>query len=240
MHYAPIASPDGELGEIFSEYWSDICERASLTQDVFAAYMLPSDFHHGFILLTHLRSHIIDQGVGLRHVCDWAVFADAFSTEDFAEMFEYKLKRVGLWKFAQAVSLASELLFGMPHKSWMGDDYATAAALAEDILRTGNFGAKEDGASLVKNMIAMDYKPGEKKKRVIARAFASANAVVRRHWSATEKCPIVYPFGWVYFSIRFLIKRALGKHKIDVVKSYKRSKERADLYDKLKIFEPED
>jgi hypothetical protein len=93
MHFAPIAKPSGYIGAIFEEYWSDICDKATLTKDVFSQYFLPSAFHHGFILLTHLRQHMIPVGVGLRHVCDWAVFVDSFSNEEFIAIFEERLKR---------------------------------------------------------------------------------------------------------------------------------------------------
>ena len=238
MHFAPISAPGGEIGEIFTEYWSDICEKASLTKDVFSECVFPSDFHHGFILLTHLRSHMILRGVGLRHVCDWAVFVNALSDERFTELFEAKLKRVGLWRFAQIVSLASVILLGMPHRAWMGDDYATATALAEDISSGGNFGLREDSRTL-DSVFVPAYTAGGVKKRGIRRAFATANAIVLRHWSAAKKCPLLYPVGWVYFTLRFMLKRITGKQKVSAIKSYKQSGKRADLYASLGIFETE-
>lgn len=238
MHFAPISAPGGEIGEIFTEYWSDICEKAILTKEVFSEYVFPSDFHHGFILLTHLRSHMILRGVGLRHICDWAVFVSSLSDERFTELFEARLKRVGLWRFAQIVSLVSVILLGMPHRAWMGDDYATATALAEDISSGGNFGLREESRTL-DSVFVPAYTAGGVKKRGIRRAFATANAIVLRHWSAAEKCPLLYPVGWVYFTLRFMLKRITGKQKISVIKSYKQSGKRADLYASLGIFETE-
>ena len=238
MHYAPISSPDGEIGEIFTEYWSDICQSARLTRDIFSEYFLPSDFHHGFILLTHLREHMVKSGVGLRHVCDWAVFVNSFSNERFTEMFEVRLKRVGLWRFAQIVSLISVILFGMPYKAWMGDDYDTAAALAEDIYTAGNFGRREKNRDF-ESVFVLDGKSA-KNKSALARAFATANTIVLRHWSSAKKYPILYPIGWVYFSLRFLFNRLTGKHDVNLAKSYQKGKKRTELYNSLKIFETED
>ena len=239
MHFAPIASPGGEIGEIFTEYWSDICEKGALTKDVFSEYILPSDFHHGFILLTHLKSHMVQTGVGLRHVCDWAVFANSMSDERFREVFEARLKRVGLWRFAQIASLVSVILFGMPKKAWMGDDYATATALAEDIAAGGNFGRRDKERGL-DNVFVREYKATGKKRRGLSRAFFTANSVVDRHWSAQKKCPLLYPVGWVYFALRFAFRKLTGKQKGDVVKSYVRSGQRVELYDSLRLFKPEE
>ena len=239
MHYAPISAPEGEIGEIFREYWSDICEGAVLTKDVFAEYYLPSNFHHGFILLTHLRSHMVQQGVGMRHVTDWAVFVNSFSNEEFVEIFETRLKRVGLFKFAKALSLVSVLLFGMPHKAWMGEDYDVARALAEDIAAGGNFGRREKSRGL-ETVFIIDYKKTGRSESGIRRAFRAANEIVSRHWPSAKKIPILYPIGWVYFSLRFLFKRMTGRLDGKVIESYQKSGKRLKLYESLNLFKPEE
>ena len=239
LHYAPIAAPKNEIGKIFLEYWSDICDKASLTQDVFSAYVLPSDFHHGFILLTHLKSHLISIGIGLRHVCDWAVFANSFSNEAFVETFEARLKRVGLWRFAQVISLAAVSFFGMPHKPWMGEDYETARALIEDIARSGNFGRRVKDRGF-ESLFVSDYKSNNVVgKSRIARAFRSVNALVASRWKMAKKCPLLYPVGWVYFTARYLIRAMLGKRTLNLSENYKQSGKRIKLYDSLNFFKPE-
>ena len=55
---------------------------------------MPSHFHHGLNLLLHTNQHLLGEGLGLRHLCDWAVFAAGFSDEEFRELFEEKLKAV--------------------------------------------------------------------------------------------------------------------------------------------------
>ena len=238
MHFAPISAPKGEIGDAFAEYWSDICERAELTRDVLAEYYLPSDFHHGFILLTHLRSHMVQQGVGMRHVTDFAVFANSFSDEEFTEIFKERLKRVGLWKFAKAVALVAVILFGMPHKAWMGEDYEVARALAEDISVGGNFGRREKSRGL-ETVFILDYKSTGKASCGFVRAFRAANSIVDRHWGWVKKFPLVYPIGWAYFAIRFLFKRLTGRIDGNVLKSYKQSGDRLRLYESLELFKPE-
>jgi hypothetical protein len=238
MHFAPIGSPEWGMTEILEEYWSDICDRAVFAQDVFSEYFLPSDFHHGFIMLTHLRLHMVSSGIGLRHVCDWAAFVNSLSNEEFKNIFEERLKRVGLWKFAKAVSLVAVLLFGMPHKPWMGEDYEIAGALAEDICTGGNFGTREKNRSFEGVFIPNDRKTG-KPQNVIFRAFHMANKVVRGHWKAAKKCPLLYPVGWVYFSIRFLFNRLTGRHDVRLIEAYRKSEKRIELYESLRLFMPE-
>ena len=120
----------------------------------------------------------------------------------------------------------------------MGEDYATAAAFAEDVFASGNFGAKDADGS-IDSVFVTAYTDSKKKRRGISRAFSAANAIVRRHWSAAEKCPLLYPVGWVYFTLRYVVRRITGRNKVRVFKSYKRSVKRVELYDSLRIFEPE-
>lgn len=238
MHFAPIAIPGDKMRPIFLEYWSDLCDKASLTKDVFSEYMLPSDFHHGFIMITHFQLHLMPNGVGLRHLCDFVVFANRFSDEDFRRVFEQRLKRVGLWRLAQIMSLAAVRYLGMPYKAWMGDDYATADALMLDIARGGNFGQREKSRSFEGVFIA-DYKATDLGKSRFTRVFRTMNKYVKDKWSAVRWCPLLYPVGWVYFSVRFLFKRITGRRKVSVVKSYKESGKRLKLYKSLDLYKPE-
>lgn len=239
LHFAPIAIPNDSMRPIFLEYWSDICDKATKISDGLFEYVMPSDFHHGFILLTHLQSHMIRSGIGLRHVCDWAVFANSFSNEDFIAIFEKKLKRAGVWRLAQILALMSVKYFGMPYKIWMGEDYATADALIEEIIRRGNLGRHEKGQGYETLFIADNSVISTNKPRCI-RVFLSLNMIIRQHWKAAKKCPLLYPVGWIYFSSRFLFRMMRGKRKADFVSSYKKSGKRIKLYNSLKLFVPEE
>ena len=238
MHFAPIALPQSEMASVFFEYWSDLLEGASLVQDVFSEYVLPSDFHHGFILLTHFQAHLISIGVGLRHVCDWAVFANSFSNDEFVALFEERLKRVGLWRLAQVLSLVAVRYLGMPHKPWMGEDYALATALMEDIWRGGNFGVGEKSKSIEAMLIADSPTASIHKSRIV-QAFRSLNIVVRSHWSAAKRCPLLYPVGWIYFSARFLVRVMTGRREGNLIKVYAQSGKRKKLYRRLRMYEAE-
>ena len=238
IHYAPIAIPNDEMRPIFHEYWSDICCDARLVKDVFSEYYLPSEFHHGFILITHFQLHLMPNGVGLRHLCDWVAFADKFSNEEFIEIFEQRLKRVGLWRLAQIISLAAVKHLGMSYKDWMGNDYATADALIEDIARGGNFGKREKDRGFEVLFISDRNTSYSKQPRFI-RAIRSMNILIRQRWKAAKKCPLLYPIGWVYFSMRFFYKKLTGRHKVKLMDSYKKSGKRIQLYQSLDLFKPE-
>ncbi len=239
MHFKPVGYHEGELGAIYEDCWKDIREKSVLYESDFATFYGPSAFHHGFILLTHLHSHLVSEGVGLRHLCDWLVFANSFSDEEFREIFERKFKKIGIWKLAQILSLASVRYLGMPYKAWMGDDNDTADALMKDILYGGNFGRK-DKQRVYEGMFISGAKTPNVKENRLKNVFSSLNSIVDSHWNFAKKCPIVYPFGWIYFSLKFLFRVMLGKRKMNIVDTYKKSNARADVYESLNLFIPEE
>jgi hypothetical protein len=238
LHYRPIAIPDGEMSAVFYEYWSDIFEKSILTNDGLGQYVFPSDFHHGFILLTHLQSHLLAGGVGLRHVCDWAVFANAFSNDEFVALFASKLKRVGLWRLAQALSLASVEYMGMERREWMGDDFATAQALLADILCGGNFGRKDKQRTYEGLFISDNFTAGTSKNRFV-QLVHSMNRMVDYNWNFAKKMPLLYPVGWLLLTARFFFRVITGKRRLNLISTLEKSRERKALYHRLALFEAE-
>ena len=221
------------------EYWQDILECAVLNDGDLAEYRGPSTFHHGFIILTHLQHHLFHEGVGLRHFIDWAVFANSFSNEEFLSIFEERLKKIGLFRLAQLLSLGAVKHLGMAHKEWMGDDYETADELLADIIYGGNFGRKDKQRSYEGFFIA-GRDEGDMQRGRLLQLFYSLNNVVRYHWKWAEKCVLLYPVGWVYFSARYLIRVLLGKRQMNLRDTYQKSGERKKKYSKLKVFVPEE
>lgn len=238
MHFEPIALPKGKMGKVFWDYWNEICESAALVKDELAEFRMPSPFLHGFVLLSHFQSHLLFEGVGLRHICDFVVFADSFSGEEFVEIFEVRLKQVGMWKLAQTLGLIAVEYMGMPYRAWMGDDRNTARELLADILAGGNFGRKDRQRAYEGFFIAEDG-TAEAKNNGFSQAIRSLNRLIETHWPVAKKCFLLYPVGWVFFPCRYMIRRLLGKRKVSLWKSYRGSQKRKDLYQKLKLLKPE-
>lgn len=238
MHFKPVAYHKGWIGDIFEEYWQDIISTAVLHKNELAVFNGPSIFHHGFILLTHLQHHLYSEGVGLRHLCDWVLFANSLSNDEFVSMFETKLKRIGLWRLAQLLCLGAVKFMGMEHKAWMGDDYSTAEELLSDILYGGNFGRKDKQRSY-EGLFIFDKNEGDIKKGRISIMFKSLNRMVDGNWKSAKKFVLLYPVGWVYFSLRYILRVIMGKRKMNLVGTYQKSGQRRNLYSKIRCFEPE-
>jgi hypothetical protein len=160
MHFNLAGTPHGVAGELVRKYTADIFEKASVTKVVDGEAVLPAPFHHGLVLLLHTCHHLTGEGVGLRHLSDWAVFENSFSEDDFRELFEEKLKAIGLWKFAQTLTRVSIKYLGAEERTWAVADDELVDALMEDILSGGNFGKKDSNRSVQTMLISDRGKDG--------------------------------------------------------------------------------
>ena len=201
--------------------------------------MVPDDFHHGLMLLIHTAMHLMHSGVGLRHLCDWAVFAAHFSEKDFRALFEEKLRELGLWDFAAALTAVSVRYLGCPDLRWQGNPpESLTRGLLLDILRGGNFG-KKDRSRLNEAKLLVNRREGTVRRGAWLRNAASAmNEKARRLMPAARKQPLLLPIGWLRVGLRqcrrILSGRRPGLHLKRMIEG---AAERSALYQQLRIFE---
>lgn len=240
MHFNLAGMPKGTAGDLVKEYTKDIFEKAQeVTVDTGKA-MLPSPFHHGLILLLHTCHHLTGEGIGLRHLCDWAVFENSFSERDFLELFEKKLKKIGLWRFAQILTRASIKYLGADDKTWAIVDEQLVDALMEDILTGGNFGRKDDSRSIQTMLISDRGKDGVGKVSMSGQFRKSVNDLIYLKWPSARKYKLLLPIGWVFFGVRRLIREITGKRKkTNIAKLVDGAGQRRELYRQFQLYETE-
>ena len=238
LHNMINGVPGGKTGAAVSKYFDDIFEESELKTLDIAEYNSPSAFHHGLIMLLHVARHMITGGIGLRHFCDWAVFADKVG-DDFPAMFEEKLKAVGLWRFAQIMTQFCTAYLGCPEQVWAGQpEEALLNDLKNDVFEGGNFGHKDSSRSDEAKFITSRKKGGVNDDSDTKQAVLSANEIVRKHWKFADKFPVVYPVGWAFFGGRYAVRALLGKRKkIDLGELAEGAEKRKEIYRGLELFE---
>lgn len=236
LHTVPAGVPKGEKGAPVRELLKDTLAQAVTVQTDFGAISVPSDFHHGLIILLHTCSHLTNEGIGLRQLCDWAAFLRRFSGNEFPEMFEKSLKKVGLWKFACVLTQVCVKYLGCPACDWSAcaDEYSVDGMIA-DIFKNGNFGQK-NSAEVQERVLVSDGA----QKSLLRSVFARINSIVYFYWNFTRKFKFLLPIGWIYFGGRYLLRSLTGKRaKIDLKNIKEKADTRTRLYKSMRLFDEE-
>lgn len=239
MHFEPAGVPNGKAGEAVRKYISDMIETSSLVKSDICTFVNPDKFHHGLIMLLHMQHHLLSEGIGLRHLCDWAVFVNSFKGNEFETLFKERLKNVGLWTFAKTISLAASIGIGLPKQEFMGGNTELACSTLNDIISGGNFGSKDKDRSGEGFFISNRGKDGVNHSRPV-QFILSVNQIVYTNWKVTKKAKILLPIGWAFWGIRRFIRVLTGKRRhMNFKKLYNSSKSRKELYKQLHLFETE-
>lgn len=233
LHTRLAGRPHKDKGQLVDAYMQQLYTQRKTA----GSCSVPADEHQAVILLLHMQHHLIEQGIGLRHVFDWAGFMD--KTRD-AAFWEEKtlplLKKLGLMRFTAALTKMTAVYFGSYCPQWAQSiPDSLAEALMEDILAGGNFGRKNAERSRSANMMPswehQDQKEG--KLKMLYRTLK--RATVQTHPKLVNK-PVLRFFAMTGKAVRYLCLRCVGKRP-SLLKAASHVDERRNLYDQLEIYD---
>lgn len=243
IHKSPSGIPKGPEGEAIKRELSDIIEKAELCDIDGSQFYVPCKYHHGLILLLHKISHMTTSGIGLRHLCDWAVFESSFSNDEFIQMYEKKLKPFGLWRFAQIMTLVCEKYLGAPEREWAHDSSIKLQQLneiIEDVFAGGNFGHKDENRQREIKYLTDRKKERLGDKNIMMQAAASLNQKVYVNHRVIKKYKVLLPVGWIIEGGKYLGALTFGKRKNKgTVAMLKEASKRKKLYTEMNLFHSE-
>ena len=245
LHRTVNGIPGGEIGELIQAEMNRAIDTAELVDQDDVICMAPDKLHHGLIMLLHTASHLTSEGVGLRHLCDWVVFASSLSDREFREIFEKKLKSYGLWRFAQVLTLLGINYLGAPKRVWALEaveshrvDDDTLEGLMNDILSGGNFGTKDKNRYREIKYISDRGEHTVRSGGILRQGFRTANEKVRADYKTIGKHKILYPIGYIAEGGKYLGLLITGKRKSSGTKQMlKEAAERKKIYSSLNLFQ---
>lgn len=234
LHRQILGIPENAVGEKLKSLFADIFEKAVLEND---EYLRPSDLHHGLILLLHTAQHLTREGVGLRHLCDWAVFVNSFSDNEFENLFKADLTAVGLWQFANVLTAFAVEYLGCPPKKWCtGVDKTVLEGLLCDVFSGGNFGKKDFNRYQHIKYISDRKEDDNTQKSPFKRLWGNLIAKTRSEIGFVKKMPWLLPIGVICVIFRYLWLIITGKRKMDSKSLITDALDRKELYDKFELF----
>lgn len=243
QHRGVNGIPSGEAGERIKAELAQTIATAELVTLDGATCLIPDKFHHGLIMLLHMISHMTSEGIGLRHLCDWAVFANAIWSGEFSALFEEKLKSFGLWKFAQIMTLCAEKYLGIRRKEWAQNSSVTEGqleAVMEDILGGGNFGKKDMNRYREIKYISNRGDRTVDDKNVFAQLFSTLNQKVYSDYAFIKNHKVFLPAGWVAEGGKYVGLLLTGQRKSkDTAKMLAEASKRKEIYSQMALFQSE-
>ena len=238
LHPEVGAIPSGKAGEAVNSYLSDLItsgQKCRLGKDT---CRIPDDKHHCLILLIHMAGHLTKEGIGLRHLCDWAAFLNHISDQKFCEDYQIMLQECGLFRFAQILTLICEKYLGMPKRSWSGvADAALLDDLMDDILRSGNFGLKEPSRYQQIKYLRSSEDNTIETKNPLQHVLHSIHVKAKKRHPRLMKCFLTYPMGWGVIVTNYVFLLATGmRSRNNPVSIIKAADNRRKIYSELNLY----
>lgn len=213
------------------KYIKDIFDNTVLASFGTADITIPDTFAHGLIMLLHMQRHMKNGGgIGLRHLCDWAVFVDTIENDRWLCIFKKKLKDINLWGFAKAMSKVSSVYLKMPEKEWFCDfDEELAQNVLLDIISGGNFGRKDVKRS--QELFFMTQNTESKNTfELYTKGYIKKVYIWNHFW---KRHKILLPIGMVAYFFRTAFLVIFKNKKLNLSEAQKSGKQRNELYDNL-------
>ena len=238
MHRKIAGMPSGENGKKISDFLGGLVYNVTDKKILNTTYKAPSDKNHGIIILLHTAHHLLNEGLGLRHLLDWGFFIEEYSKkQECHEVFLPFLKEIKLLEFAKILTKTTEIYFGFSKKDFAGDvDVRLCEEVINDVLSAGNFGNK-DKAYKYSGIMVTDNKNGVGKSK-LKTLFSVLNDTIYSTYPIVKKYKILYPFIFIWRFIRYFFLMLFGKRH-NPKKLSNIAERRKELYKKLKIFEEE-
>ena len=236
VHTMVSVFPDTLKGATARETMADAeghTEAASLGGSTFPVL---SGLYQIISLLVHMEQHLSDAGIGLRQLCDWAVTVNAYRDQIGAAELN-QLDCCGLLCFAKIVTRICEKYLGLPPIQWCADaDEELADALAEDILKGGNFRAQAPQRPFGGVLTDAYNEAGRTKTSTLHSYFRYIRKRIAydHPWAKGGFWLVV--FG-IFYPLRWTVRMLLGKRKkFNVKQAISSARQREELLRRLKLY----
>lgn len=236
MHWQAPGIPEGKIGQTVRRFLKGSLQERVLQAGEYGPFYTLTKERQGLVLLLHMQQHLLHEGIGLRHLCDWAFYVNATRQDAFwQESLLPRLKEMGLLTFACVLTKTSAIYLELNCPQWAAADEELCKRLLEDILQGGNFGTKDklrqQGAMLIHS-----GSESEKPKGLAGRLLAKLHAVVKEKYPIVQRLPILYPVFWVYRVVRRVVLQMFGKRP-PIRELAPVADARNEIYRQLRIFQ---
>ena len=238
MHFEIAGIPYGKSGEIVREFMTDAVKHSVTTEFDGWSFPAPEDIYHGLIILLHMQHHMLGEGLGLRHICDWACYLQKTQDKPFWNELLDLFQKIGILTYAKVISKICAMYFHIECPEWAEDaDEELCRDVMEDILTGGYFGRKDNIRAKSGMMISEHGKNGTSRGKFL-NLFWTLHHSTPAIFPIVKKCPLLYPFFDCYRILLYLVRTLKGE-RTSILKLLPEANKRKSVYDRLHLFETE-
>ena len=238
MHHEPFGLK-GKGTAALQGLVPELVDKSVLVDCDGVVFRMPDPFGHGTVLLLHAYRHLIDTGIGVRHLCDWATFISRFTESQFVEIFQERFEALGIWKLAQIFSATASRYLSIPYQTWMGEnDEQTCQMLMVDIFDGGNFGSGK-GERTTQNASLYEQEKQLASANSTIQMLRGLNKTAITRYPRLMSIAILRPFGWLILGIRYIFRVATGRRRKAPSNTMQMVNLRKKLYQEFAAFEIE-
>lgn len=239
MHMEVAGMPQGRHRAVMQDFFADIYEKSRVLDRGMGAFRAPGKAHQGMTLLLHMQHHVLEWGMGLRHIMDWGCFVSS-TAEDavWQEELIPILKKVGLFRFASVVTKMASVYLGTACPDWVqGVSDELCHDFMKDIMNGGNFGRKDADRARAMDMFP-NWEQQEKEKGKIKLLYKTLHDAVLKQHPELEGKPLSTFFYMVGKTGRYMVLYCQGKRP-NLWKVAAHADSRRTVYEQLHMFETE-
>lgn len=149
LHRVAEILPDRRANDLFRTWTVQSLEHSELRKvEIYGTEInLPPVDFDALYIMNHAWQHFMQGGIGLRQLCDWAVYLHRFHRQIDQTVLEENLKRFGLKRAWQIFASFVIIYLGLPVQEcplYTGEYDRKAAKVMGVIMQEGNFGKYSD------------------------------------------------------------------------------------------------
>lgn len=238
MHFEIAGIPYGKAGETVRKFMTDAVKHSVTAEFDGWSFPAPQDIYHGLIILLHMQHHMLGEGLGLRHICDWACYLQKTAGKPFWSELLNLFEKIGILTYAKVISKICAMYFNIECPKWAESaDEKLCKDVMGDVLTGGNFGRKDNTRAKSGMMISEHGKSGTSRSK-LSNMFWTLHHSTPEVFPIVKKCPLLYPLLNIYRALLYLVKTFKGERP-SLAKLVPEANNRKSIYDRLHLFETE-
>ena len=241
LHYNVTKLPDSAGGRAVKNETDTFLD--NICQGWVGKHKFPvlSEPNQAVSLLLHMIRHMFESGIGLRQLCDWAVYMETANIALIENETLPILENCGLRKYAEIATRSCVKYLGLSEDNVIWCMNATdeeCRLFIADVFREGNMGSanQERMATWLIDTSEMGNKSSSLKALIVR-----LNQLAYAHFPVARKYTILLPLFWIYLPLRYFWRAMFGKRpKRSLRNALKNAKMQRALYESVKAFDVED